>query len=119
MNFERVRWLGQLWLCLALLGGVTDPSSVLGESALDGFGKVAGASLSRSGRRHALELKQGQTDFQVNFLARGPDYSVFLTGCEAVLALRSPGGEAALVQMRLVGARSAPGFDIADELPGA
>lgn len=36
----------------------------------------------------SFELNQGQTDPQVKFLARGPGYMLFLTGTEAVLALR-------------------------------
>jgi len=36
----------------------------------------------------SFEANQGQTDRRVNFLARGSGYSLFLTGNEAVLALR-------------------------------
>jgi hypothetical protein len=36
----------------------------------------------------AFEANRGQTDRQVKFLARGPGYTLFLTGEEAVLALR-------------------------------
>src|SRR5262249_6570587 len=49
----------------------------------------------------SFEANQGQTDVQVDFLSRGPGYSLFLTSTEAVLVLakptgpRSPGGEAA------------------------
>ena len=37
-----------------------------------------------------FEPNQGQTDEQVNFLARGKGYALFLTSTEAVLALRKP-----------------------------
>src|SRR5712692_5707796 len=37
----------------------------------------------------SFEANQGQTDQQVKFLSRGPGYTLFLTGNEAVLALRS------------------------------
>jgi hypothetical protein len=37
----------------------------------------------------SFEANQGQTDRQVQFLARGPGYTVFLTATEAVLALHS------------------------------
>ena len=36
----------------------------------------------------SFEINQGQTDSQVKFLSRGSGYSLFLTGNEAVLALR-------------------------------
>ena len=34
-----------------------------------------------------FEINQGQTDSQVQFLARGPGYTLFLTPTEAVLTL--------------------------------
>ena len=37
----------------------------------------------------AFELNRGQTDARVKFLSRGRGYSLFLTGDEAVLSLRS------------------------------
>jgi Beta-propeller repeat/Transmembrane protein 131-like N-terminal len=40
----------------------------------------------------AFEINQGQADAQVKFLARGAGYTVFLTGDEAVLALKESGG---------------------------
>src|SRR5262245_22668316 len=59
-------------------------------------------------QRLAFEPNRGQTDDQVRFLARGKDYTVFLTPTEAVLAPRSRarGGatEHETVRMRLVGA---------------
>ena len=36
----------------------------------------------------SLEVNKGQTDSRVKFLSRGSGYSLFLTGNEAVLALR-------------------------------
>src|SRR5206468_1217133 len=38
----------------------------------------------------SFEANQGQTDAQIDFLARGSAYTLFLTGGDAVLALRSP-----------------------------
>ncbi len=37
-----------------------------------------------------FEANSGQTDAQVRFLSRGRDYTLFLTGNEAVLSLRKP-----------------------------
>jgi hypothetical protein len=39
----------------------------------------------------SFEINKGQTDSTVKFLARGSGYSLFLTGNEAVLALKKPG----------------------------
>src|SRR5215831_13601012 len=38
----------------------------------------------------SFEINQGQTDSRVKFVSRGSGYSLFLTGNEAVLALRKP-----------------------------
>src|SRR5207247_10544333 len=40
----------------------------------------------------SFEANEGQSDTQVEFLARGHGYSLFLTPNEAVLALRPPSG---------------------------
>ena len=37
----------------------------------------------------SFEANQGQTDEQVKFVSRGPGYTLFLTGTEAVLQLRN------------------------------
>ena len=42
----------------------------------------------------SFEANEGQSDTQVQFLARGHGYSLFLTSTEAVLALRQPSGPA-------------------------
>src|SRR5207249_419733 len=42
----------------------------------------------------SFEANQGQTDSQVKFLSRGSGYTLFLTGDEAVLSLRSQKPEA-------------------------
>ena len=47
-----------------------------------------------------FEANAGQTDAQVKFLARAPQYTVFLTSKEAVLALP----KSAVVRMKLQGA---------------
>lgn len=65
-----------------------------------------------------FEQNQGQTDSQVKFLARGGGYGLFLTGDEAVLALRQPSQEAtdfSLLKMQLAGAN--PHFQASGENP--
>ncbi len=79
---------------------------------------AADARVSESYGRLPLQFEQnqGQTDNSVRFLARGPGYSLYLTGNEAVLALGKPTPLA--LRMRLVGAATAPRVTGLDELPG-
>jgi hypothetical protein len=74
----------------------------------------------------SFEINQGQTDPQVNFLARGSGYTLFLTPSEAVLSLQKaaqaaaapPAATADVLGMQLLGAN--PNAKVAglDELPG-
>jgi len=48
----------------------------------------------------SFEVNRGQTDARVKFLARGPGYTLFLTGDEAVLALRKPEGRTTKFEIR-------------------
>jgi hypothetical protein len=59
-----------------------------------------------------FEPNVGQTDEQVKFVARGQDYSLFLTEAEAVLALRKDkSAEHVVVRMQIDGANPAPKID--------
>src|ERR1700676_2035299 len=49
----------------------------------------------------SFEPNQGQTDPQVKFLAHGGGYGLYLTGSEAVLALRSAGKQNSIIRMSL------------------
>jgi hypothetical protein len=60
-----------------------------------------------------FEANAGQTGARVEFLSRGPGYTLFLSGREAVLSLRSSG----VVRMQLRGAHDTKGTG-EDELPG-
>jgi hypothetical protein len=81
----------------------------------------------------SFELNQGQTDQEVNYLARGPGYNLFLTPREAVLTLKKPqahpkdrqakSGPATSVsgtvlRLQFVGARPQPHAVGQDLLPG-
>ena len=87
----------------------------------------------------SFEANQGQSDSQVKFLSRGSGYSLFLTGNEAVLALKKPGKQAshgqhlqpaalttrkteprneAVLRVRLVGANATAPVAGLEELPG-
>jgi len=78
----------------------------------------------------SFEANDGQADAQVQFLARGPGYGLFLTGTEAVLSLQRPVAEdarnvidsqppdGAVVTMQLVGANASAQAAGQDQLPG-
>lgn len=95
----------------------------------------------------SFEPNQGQTDSEVDYLARGPGYTVYLTGGEAILVLRdntknekqssghgliradsatlkeasAPEGESVAVttlRIKLAGANSLPETSGIEELPG-
>jgi len=83
-----------------------------------------------------FEKNNGQTDPQVEFLARGPGYTLFLTPTQAVFSLsslknsaggekragrhdrRRPGRDAVTLEMDLLGANPHPAVEGLDELPG-
>jgi hypothetical protein len=58
----------------------------------------------------SFEANQGQTDPQVNFLARGSGYSLFLTPTQAVLSLQKD-----VLRMQLVGTNASPRIAAVDE----
>ena len=78
----------------------------------------------------SFEANRGQADPQVRYLSHGGGYALFLTGDEAVLALRKPGktggraqGKAPafkedMVRMQLVGANPSPHIAGEQRLPG-
>ena len=87
----------------------------------------------------AFEANQGQTDPQVNYMARGNGYSVFLTSTDTVFAISSAKHSTAQlsrsmlarprpqttekvqnasIDMRLVGGNSKPEIAVGNELPG-
>jgi hypothetical protein len=65
----------------------------------------------------SYELNEGQTDPTVRFLTRGPDYTLFLTGAEAVLSFGDSGTGAAVIRMRLTGGNPAPQVTGLNPLP--
>jgi hypothetical protein len=72
-----------------------------------------------------FEANQGQAHEDVRYLSRGPGYSLYLTGSEAVLVLTQPNAEgsgeqvpSAALRMGLVGAARKPVVSGVEELPG-
>ncbi|MFY9822556.1 MAG: SBBP repeat-containing protein [Thermoanaerobaculia bacterium] len=55
----------------------------------------------------SFEANEGQVDKPVKFLSRGQGYTLFLTPAEAVLSLRGPRHETALVHMQMAGGQRA------------
>ncbi len=53
-----------------------------------------------------FEHNSGQTDASVDYLARGPGYTLFLTPKEAVFSLRTDDGDKAVLRMGLEGAET-------------
>src|SRR5437899_453391 len=83
----------------------------------------------------SFEPNAGQTDARVQFLSRGKGYTLFLTDHEAVLSLQDLDGEpkaaenlrlspkhdprnAAVLRMKLIGAKTLAAISGVDELPG-
>ena len=66
----------------------------------------------------AFEANRGQTDEQVQFLAHGAGYTVFLTPTEAVLTLGGGRSERSIVRLKPVGANGAARIQGDAELPG-
>jgi Beta-propeller repeat/HYDIN/CFA65/VesB-like, Ig-like domain len=110
---------GRCFVYLGLFG-----LAILGLSLA--MGKAQGASLRNAHNlklwtsRYAhlplsFEANRGQTDSRVKYMARGQNYTLFLTGRAAVLALRSGGSgraeqksaSTAVIRLRLLGSESA------------
>jgi len=68
-----------------------------------------------------FEVNQGQTDDRVDFLARGPNYNIFLTATEAVFALpkaSAKSGQRPVMRMQIIGSAADPAVQGVDALPG-
>lgn len=117
-------------------------SSVLGASAPISTPKGASSAKNAFGNLPLrFEKNQGQSDPQVQYIARGAGYTLFLTGTDAVLRLNPPHSNPlkapqvgrnrsrkmdakqlkhpSLIRMKLSGANIAPKIEAANKLPGA
>ena len=87
-----------------------------GHSTADARSRAATQFRARSGHLPlSFEANEGQADSGVQFLARGPGYTLFLTGSKAVLALRNT---PKALTMTLTDANPAAAATGVDELPG-
>lgn len=66
----------------------------------------------------SFEPNQGQADSAVRFLSRGSGYTLFLTGNEAVMALRNSEKQNGFLKLKLVGANAAPQIAGQDQFEG-
>lgn len=98
--------------------------SLLGLVALASFisapSRSSAVRHSHQQRPLSFEPNHGQSDRRVDYLSRGPGYTLFLSSNEAALsfAAASPGARAAVLRMNLVGARSGAVPVATSELPG-
>lgn len=77
------------------------------------------ATLDRYGERPMqFEQNVGQTADQVEFLARGRGYTVFLTHEGPVVALTGPSSGRVAFKMRMIGANPSPRIEALEPLPG-
>jgi len=65
----------------------------------------------------SFEPNRGQTDPRVQFLSRGPGYSVFITNDETVISLKDTNTSNAVVRMRFVGGNTSASAQPIDALP--
>src|SRR6266404_789984 len=118
-------------------------SGTIGASAATGISSSSAQSSAASppsarvfGLPMQFEKNAGQTDHQVEFLARGPGYTLFLTPTQAVFSLKSvtssaaaekrawrhdhrrSGGDLAILEMDLLDANPSARVEGLDELPG-
>ena len=111
-------WIVILLCCTILLFFFERPDSISINSPLE---TTSQADLLESFGNIPLyfEANAGQVDDQVHYMARGQGYSLYLTGDEAVLALRQPGGDTGeVVQMQLLGVNPKPVITGLEPLPG-
>jgi hypothetical protein len=91
---------------LVLNGGDTSGSGLAKQRVVESYGKLP----------LSFEANMGQTDSRVQFLSRGPAYTLFLTSGDAVLV--SGKGKPDVARMKLTGSNPAPEVRGLDELSG-
>jgi hypothetical protein len=108
-------WLAAVSLLVSFAGLFTADPTKAQDGALS-FGAALRVSETYGKLPLSFEPNQGQMSPQVKFLSRGRGYALFLTGDEAVLALRSASQESKfesrteVAQHSLFNAAALPGF---------
>jgi len=98
------------------------PSRVLSLLCMVSFGAAAYAGSAKTIPSYgqvspSFEVNRGQTDARVEFLSRGPGYTVFLMSNQAVLSLKR-GTRSQTVTMRFAGSNARPSITGLHSLPG-
>jgi hypothetical protein len=124
MKGNKLRTLAVTAGILAVIGYVVIPR-ISNSYSLKPIDKPAAADRARLavmfGRLPLqFEINQGQTDSSVEFLSRGPGYTLFLSPTEVafVLSKSAKGAETSAVRMQLRGADLNSKMQGIDELPG-
>lgn len=95
------------WVAAMLVLGTT-PALAEARAVKEGYGKLP----------LTFEINEGQTDPRVQFLARGPQQTLFLTSNEAVFVLTKPEETESVFYMRFAGSRREARIVGQEELPG-
>ena len=123
-TWSRANFVLLLILTFSLLAGGAQARQTAGAHGAGRSGRSAADARQRAAARFAahsghvpltFEANEGQADSRVQFLARGPGYTLFLTGGKAVLTLRN---SPAALTMTLAGANPAAASAGLDELQG-
>jgi hypothetical protein len=112
-NLKNGTFKGVLLLTIALAGGV--PVWAQGDGAAV-HGSGLQPALAYGNLPLSFEANRGQTNARVDFISRGPSYTLFLTPTAAVVTLQKP--KTVAVSMRLLGANPHPQSLGQDQLPG-
>jgi hypothetical protein len=123
------------------VNGHASPAALTSAAALPGTTTASSAQAAQIRQHYGqlplrFEANEGQTDAQVQFLAHGAGYSLFLTGTDAVMTLQVPattprpdhlgtpaalppaGGSSAVLRMQVVGGNPAAQGVGEQPLPG-
>ena len=109
---------------IGILGAPVESARAAGAPADPRPASVPGPESRYGSLPVTFEPNQGHTDTGVQFLARGPNYTLFLKSDEAVLALKAPAinrrtpAADSVVRIKLLGSRANATLSGVDELPG-
>ncbi|MBP6820235.1 MAG: SBBP repeat-containing protein [Acidobacteria bacterium] len=132
MRTVRLQAIRFFTLTLAIISLMFTQPTLLTRSAAATNGKTSSPEIkknaTKAGKAKAIENygklplsfepNQGQADPAVQFLSRGNSYTLFLTGNEAVMALRGSEKQNGFLKLQLVGANAAPQVEGRDPLEG-
>lgn len=99
----------KIFVITLVIVGITARAQPASHQAVSPYGKLP----------LSFEPNQGQTAAGVQFISRGPGYTIFLSPASATIALQGDASKAgAVVRMDLLGAHPDPTIQPQDKLPG-